>query len=215
MQDTLRFQGMRRRMVEKLIEKGIRSSAVLQALNTVPRHFFVPKGLEHLAYNNQALQIGAAQTISQPYMVAYQSELLELKAGEKVLEIGTGSGYQAAILAALGVEVYTIERIEELYLKTNQLFADIGYHQINMTYGDGFAGWTAHAPFDKMIVTAAAESLPHSLISQLKIGGLIVIPIGKEKEIQELFLYKRINERQVKGYSLEKCRFVPMLKGKK
>lgn len=215
MQDTLRFQGMRRRMVEKLIEKGIRSSAVLQALNTVPRHFFVPKGLEHLAYNNQALQIGAAQTISQPYMVAYQSELLELKAGEKVLEIGTGSGYQAAILAALGVEVYTIERIEELYVKTNQLFADIGYHQINMTYGDGFAGWTAHAPFDKMIVTAAAESLPHSLISQLKIGGLIVIPIGKEKEIQELFLYKRINERQVKGYSLEKCRFVPMLKGKK
>jgi len=215
MQDTLRFQGMRRRMVEKLIEKGIRSNAVLQALNTVPRHFFVPKGLEHLAYNNQALQIGAAQTISQPYMVAYQSELLELKAGEKVLEIGTGSGYQAAILAALGVEVYTIERIEELYIKTHKLFSDIGYHQINMTYGDGFAGWKEHAPFDKIIVTAAAEALPHSLIAQLKIGGLIVIPIGKEKKIQELFLYKRINERQVKGYSLEKCRFVPMLKGKR
>lgn len=213
MQDTLLFQGMRRRMIEKLAEVGIHDAAILQALYAVPRHFFVPKGLEHLAYKNRALKIKAEQTISQPLMVAYQTQLLKIKAGDKVLEIGTGSGYQASILAALGVNVYTVERIQQLFENAQTLFNLLGYSHIQMKYGDGFEGWQEQAPFDKIIVTAAAPEIPQQLIEQLKIGGRMVIPVGAEDKVQELYLVVRTSANQFKSQVLEKVRFVPMLKG--
>jgi len=213
MQDTLLFQGMRRRMIEKLAEIGITDTAILQALYAVPRHYFVPKGLEHLAYKNRALRIKADQTISQPLIVAYQTQLLEIKAADKVLEIGTGSGYQASILAALGVDVYTVERIQQLFENAQFLFNKLGYTHINMRHGDGFQGWPENAPFDKIIVTAAAPQLPKQLIGQLKVGGRMVIPVGAEDAVQELYLVVRTAPYKFSSEVLEKVRFVPMLKG--
>ena len=178
-EDTYRHKGLRRKLVETVRSKGITDEKVLTALENIPRHFFLDSAFDEVAYEDKAFPIEAHQTISQPYTVAYQSQLLEIKPHEKVLEIGTGSCYQAAVLAELGAKVFTIERQKKLF-ETNKSFAWIKkYHNIKFFYGDGYEGLPTFAPFDKIIVTAAAPFIPPKLIDQLKKGGKMVIPVGE------------------------------------
>jgi len=195
-------------MVEyQLISRGIQDSKIIQAMLRVPRHKFVPQGLRKLAYSDNPLPIGMDQTISQPYIVALMTELLKLKSGEKVLEVGTGSGYQAAILADIGSEVFTIEILESLSERAQEILKSLGYSNINFKIGDGYRGWPEHAPFDAIIVTAASEHIPEPLIEQLKENGRMVIPIGDM--YQELLLITK-TDKGIEKKTITPVRFVPM-----
>ncbi len=200
-------------MVKNQIEmRGIKDKRVLRAMMRVPRHLFVPEEYRKRAYEDHPLPIGEGQTISQPYIVALMTSLLELKGDEKVLEIGTGSGYQAAILAELAGEVYSVERIPSLAIKAAETLEKLGYKNVHIKVGDGTLGWEENAPYDAIIVTAAAPKVPSSLIKQLKVGGRLVIPIG-ERFIQSLHRYIKGKDGNLKGEDFGGCVFVP-LKGK-
>jgi len=212
--DNYLLRGQRKRMVEDLRAKGIKDQAILDAFLKVKRHLFIAKGFEEWAYRDQAFQIDCEQTISQPYTVAIQTELLELSPGMKVLEIGTGSGYQAAILSELGAEVHSIERFEHLSNTAAENLRKAGYDNVQLYYGDGWEGLPDEAPFDRIIVTAAAEEMPASLLQQLKKGGLAVIPIGSPKKSQKMYKIKRNSDGSFSRSAHGLFRFVPMLKGK-
>jgi protein-L-isoaspartate(D-aspartate) O-methyltransferase len=209
--DTLRHQGLRKRLVNGLKIKGIRDELVLAAIGKVPRHLFMDSGFINFAYKDQAFPIGAGQTISQPYTVACQSQHLKIQKNDKVLEVGTGSGYQAAVLLEMGAKVFTVERQKELYVKVHKFLPSIGYSPACF-FGDGYTGLPDFAPFDKIIVTAGATSIPAALKNQLKIGGRMVIPVGNNNK-QEMYVVIRVNETEFKTEKHGKFLFVPMLKG--
>ena len=211
MNDSLRHQGLRKRLVEGLKVKGIDDQLVLDAIGKVPRHLFMESSFINFAYKDQAFPIGAGQTISQPYTVAFQTQLLEIKKFDKVLEIGTGSGYQAAVLLEMGANVYTIERQKELYLKAVNFLPGIGYNP-KIFYGDGYKGLPTYGPFDKILVTAAAPFIPGELKLQLKIGGKLVIPVGKADR-QVMQLVNRLSEDEFETEKHGSFVFVPLLKG--
>lgn len=209
MQDTYRHKGLRRQLIESLKLKGIKDENVLEAMNTIPRHLFLDKVFTEQAYTDIAFQIGAGQTISHPYTVAFQTELLEIKKGDQVLEIGTGSGFQTAILCQLGAKVYSIERQKELYLKPKPIF-DFFRFNPKLKFGDGYKGWPAFAPFDKIIITCGAPFIPEDLVEQLKPGGRMIIPVGEGKN-QIMQLIEK-NQQGVSVKQLGTFSFVPMLK---
>lgn len=202
---------MRRRLVEGLRKKGIKDEKVLEAIGNLPRHYFLDKAFEEHAYQDKAFPIGKEQTISQPYTVAYMTELMEVEKRQKVLEVGTGSGYQACILAALGARVFTIERQKDLYEKARKFLPEIGFPQIRLFYRDGYKGLPEYAPFDRIIVTAGAPYIPDALRDQLSIGGIMVIPVGEEE--QTMFRVRRITEQLYEEEPLGPFRFVPFVEG--
>jgi protein-L-isoaspartate(D-aspartate) O-methyltransferase len=208
--DDYRHKGLRKQLVNELAEKGISDQRILDAFNVVPRHFFLDAVFTKQAYTNMAFQIGAGQTISHPYTVAFQTDLLQVKKGDKVLEIGTGSGFQSAILCELGAKLYTIERQKELYLKTKQLIPKLNYNP-KLKYGDGYKGWPIFGPFDKIIITCGAPYIPEDLVKQLKPGGRMVIPLGEGK-VQEMILLQKNLDNEISQKSYGKFSFVPMLK---
>lgn len=212
MEDSFLHKGLRQKLVTELKKKGISDELVLEAINKVPRHLFMESGFVQLAYKDKAFPIGANQTISQPYTVAVQSSLLQIKRGDKVLEIGTGSGYQAAVLEELGASVFTIERHKSLSMRAQILLPKLGYRP-RFFYGDGFNGLPTYAPFDKIIVTAGAAEMPVKLIEQLKPGGLMVIPVG-DSENQTMYLLQKNADGTVEQIEHGSFLFVPMLKGK-
>ena len=199
-------------LIDTLRKEGIRDEAVLEAMSKLPRHLFLEKAFEEWAYKNVAFPIGCEQTISQPQTVAIQTSLLEVKKGDKILEVGTGSGYQACILSLLGAKVYTIERQSALFEKTDKFLKTIGFGAIRTFLGDGYAGLPMFAPFDKILVTAGASSLPESLIDQLAPGGHLVIPIGDEAS-QTMWRYSKLKDGTIKSGAFGKFKFVPFLKG--
>lgn len=203
---------MRNKLAQILIKKGITDKAVLEAIRAVPRHLFMDSGFEGHAYQDKAFPIAANQTISQPYTVAFQTELLDLKPNETVLEIGTGSGYQTAVLLECKAKVYTIERQLELFKKTNLFFKKMGYRPKKFIFGDGYKGLPEHAPYDGIIVTAGAPEVPKALLSQLKVGGRLVIPVGSEEQI--MTLYTRNSEKEFEKTEYGSFRFVPLLEDK-
>jgi protein-L-isoaspartate(D-aspartate) O-methyltransferase len=209
--DDLRHKGMRKKLVDSLKVKGIRDPKVLEAIHNVPRHLFMESSFIHFAYKDQAFPIGSGQTISQPFTVAFQTQLLEVEKNDKVLEVGTGSGYQAAVLVEMGAKVFTVERQKELYLKAQSFLPEIGYHPACF-FGDGYAGLPNFAPFDKILVTAGATSVPQALKEQLKVGGRMVIPVGKSNR-QEMLVVDRISEEEFKTEKHGGFVFVPLLKG--
>ncbi|MDH5380652.1 MAG: protein-L-isoaspartate(D-aspartate) O-methyltransferase [Cyclobacteriaceae bacterium] len=210
--DTYKHKGLRKALIKTIMEKGISQPAVLDAINKVPRHFFFDAAFLQHAYADKAFPIGQGQTISQPYTVAFQTEKLEIKPGDKVLEIGTGSGYQACVLLEMGANVYTIEYIEELYQQTRKFLPKIGYKP-HFFLGDGSKGLPTHAPYDKIIVTAGCPSVPSELIDQLKPGGILVIPVG-DNERQKMIRIKKIDNKKLKKEEFDYFSFVP-LKGEK
>lgn len=212
MKDTFRHKGLRQQLVNTLVDKGIKNQAVLVAIGSIPRHLFIDSSFLDHAYQDKAFPIGANQTISQPYTVAFQSELLEVKSGDKILEIGTGSGYQTAVLCVLGAHVYSIERQLELFKKTTQFLPKIGYVAKRLIFGDGYKGLKEEAPFDSIIVTAGAPFVPKPLLAQLKVGGRLVIPVGDEDQIMTLYIRKGPNEFE--KHELGNFKFVPLLENK-
>lgn len=208
--DTPKHQGMRQKLVKGLQDKGITDKRVLEAIAKVPRHLFMDSGFIDFAYQDKAFPIAAEQTISQPYTVAFQTELLQLNEGEKVLEVGTGSGYQTAVLIALKAQVYSIERQQELFRKSKLFLPKLGYHAKSLVFGDGYKGIPEYAPFDKIIVTAGAPNIPKTLLGQLKIGGRMVIPVGEE--IQTMMVIIRKSETEFEKQEHGSFRFVPLLK---
>jgi protein-L-isoaspartate(D-aspartate) O-methyltransferase len=210
--DSYKHQGLRKQLVDIIREKGITDCNVLAAIGKVPRHFFFDSSFLKYAYEDKAFPIGAGQTISQPYTVAFQSQLLMLTRGQKVLEVGTGSGYQACILAEIGAKVFSIERQKSLYDKAVQFLPSLGY-RIKLFFGDGYKGLPAYAPFDKIIVTAGAPFIPDALMDQLKPGGILVIPVGSE-DVQEMTTITRISEKDFQKREHGKFRFVPLLENK-
>ncbi len=203
---------MRNKLADVLLAKGIVDTRVLDAIRNVPRHLFMDSSFEGHAYQDKAFPIAADQTISQPYTVAFQTELLEIEPGHKVLEIGTGSGYQTAILLQLKAKVYTIERQLELFKKTNLFFKKMGYRPKKVIFGDGYKGLPELAPFDSIIVTAGAPEVPKALMSQLKVGGRLVIPVGVEEQTMTMFIRK--SEKEFEKKELGAFRFVPLLEDK-
>lgn len=212
MKDTFKHKGLRQQLVNVIKAKGITDKDVLKAIGKVPRHLFMDSGFLDHAYQDKPFPIAADQTISQPYTVAFQTELLQIKKGDKVLEIGTGSGYQAAILCELGAKVYSIERQLELFKKANIFLPKLGYNTKKLIFGDGYKGLKDEAPFDGIIVTAGAPFVPKALMSQLKIGGRLVIPVGNDVQIMTLFIRKDIKEFE--KHELGEFRFVPLLEDK-
>jgi protein-L-isoaspartate(D-aspartate) O-methyltransferase len=212
MVDSFRHQGLRKQLVEHLASKGITNLEVLNAMNKIPRHLFLDNAFINFAYQDKAFPIGAGQTISQPYTVAFQSQLLEIKPFEKVLEVGTGSGYQAAVLSLLDAEVFTIERQRELFLKTKKFLPTLGYNCM-FVYGDGYKGMPKFAPFDKIIITCGAPFIPKDLVIQLKVGGRMVAPIG-DGDNQVMHLIEKISETETRVTTHGKFSFVPMLNHK-
>lgn len=212
MKDTLKHKGMRNKLAGVLSAKGIQDQRVLDAIKTIPRHLFLDSGFEDHAYQDKAFPIGAEQTISQPYTVAFQTELLQIKPNHKILEIGTGSGYQTAVLLHLKTKVYTIERQLELFKKTKLFFNKMHYRPKKVIFGDGYKGLPEEAPFDGIIVTAGAPMVPKPLMSQLKIGGRLVIPVGEEEQVMTLFTRK--SEKEFEKQELGAFRFVPLLENK-
>lgn len=208
----MKHQGMRRHLVDLLRNQGINNEAVLDAINTIPRHFFLDPIFDKQAYSNEAFQIGAGQTISQPYTVAFQTELLNLKKGDKVLEIGTGSAYQTCVLCHLGAKVYSIERQKELFVKAQEMIKIFKYTP-RLSYGDGYKGLPSFAPFDKVLITCGAPEIPQELIKQLKIGGVMVAPVGSGK-IQIMKRITKISDTEVKIEDFGHFSFVPMLEDK-
>lgn len=212
-EDTYRHKGLRKKLVELLRTKGITDEKVLEAIGNIPRHYFLDSAFDEVAYEDRAFPIAQHQTISQPYTVAYQSQLLELKPFEKVLEIGTGSAYQASVLAEMGTQVFTIERQKQLF-ENNKRFTYLKkYPNIKSFYGDGYEGLPTYAPFDKVIVTAAAPSIPEKLIAQLKTGGKMVIPLG-EAPVQKMMRLTKLESGGFAEEAFANFSFVPMLEGK-
>lgn len=203
---------MRQKLVETLIVKGIKDDGVLKAIGKIPRHLFMDSGFIDHAYQDKAFPIAADQTISQPYTVAFQSELLQIKSGDKVLEIGTGSGYQCAVLIELGAKVYSIERQQELFKKTSKFLPKIGYRAKKLIFGDGYKGLPEEAPFDSIIVTAGAPFVPNPLLSQLAIGGRLVIPVGDDIQVMTMFIRK--GPKDFEKHEFGEFRFVPLLEDK-
>lgn len=210
MKDTHKHQGLRNQLVATIAEKGITDKNVLKAIAAVPRHLFMDSGFVDFAYQDKAFPIAAEQTISQPYTVAFQTELLQVKPNDKILEIGTGSGYQTAVLLEIGARVYTIERQKELFKKTKLFLPKLNYKPKKVIFGDGYKGLQEEAPFDGIIVTAGAPYVPKPLLAQLKIGGRLVIPVGDE--VQTMTLFIRTGEKDFEKHELGDFRFVPMLK---
>lgn len=212
MKDTFKHKGLRQQLVNVLIAKGIKDEAVLNAIGNIPRHLFMDSGFLDHAYQDKAFPIAADQTISQPYTVAFQTELMKVKKGDKVLEIGTGSGYQTAVLCELGAKIYSIERQQELFKKTSKFLPKLGYRVKKLIFGDGYKGLEDEAPFDSIIVTAGAPFVPKPLLSQLKIGGRLVIPVGDDVQIMTLFIRK--GAKQFDQEEFGEFRFVPLLEDK-
>ncbi len=212
MKDTPKHQGLRNQLLKSIARKGIKSEAVLRAMAKVPRHLFMDSALESHAYKDKAFPIAAEQTISQPYTVAYQTELLQIKPGDKVLEIGTGSGYQTAVLLEIGAIVYTIERQNELFKTAKQFLPKLGYKPKYMRFGDGYKGLPDHAPFDGILVTAGAPFVPKPLLTQLKVGGRLVIPVGESSQVMTVFT--RTSDKDFSKKEYDEFRFVPLLKDK-
>lgn len=212
MVDNYRHKGLRKKLVETLKKKGIKDDRILEAIGKVPRHYFLDRAFEDWAYQDAAFPIGNEQTISQPYTVAYQTDLLQIKARDRILEIGTGSGYQAVILTEMGAKVYSIERQKVLFDKTSKLLKDMGYGQIRLFLKDGMDGLERFAPFDKIIVTAAAKTIPEALKKQLAVGGILVIPVGNG-EGQIMYRLTKLEENKFKTEKFDHFRFVPLLKG--
>ncbi|HCY96583.1 MAG: protein-L-isoaspartate(D-aspartate) O-methyltransferase [Polaribacter sp.] len=212
MKDTSKHQGLRNQLATILIAKGIVDANVLNAIRKIPRHLFIDSSFENHAYQDKAFPIAAEQTISQPYTVAFQSQTLEIKSGDKVLEIGTGSGYQTAVLLELKAEVYSIERQQELFKRTSLFLPKIGYKPKKFIFGDGYIGLKEQAPFDKIIVTAGAPFVPNPLLAQLKIGGKLLIPVGDKTQIMTLFIRK--SAKEFEKHELGDFAFVPMLEEK-
>ena len=212
MKDTFKHKGLRKQLVATLVAKGITNASVLEAIGSIPRHLFMDSSFLEHAYQDKAFPIAASQTISQPYTVAFQSELLKVKSGDKILEIGTGSGYQTAVLCLLGAQVYSIERQLELFKKTSQFLPKIGYVAKRLIFGDGYKGLKEEAPFDSIIVTAGAPFVPKPLLSQLKIGGRLVIPVGDEDQIMTLYIRK--GPKEFEKHELGNFKFVPLLENK-
>jgi len=210
--DTTKHQGQRRQLIGQLKVAGIKDQSVLNAIETLPRHWFMETGLEAYAYIDKAYPIAAEQPISQPYTVAFQTELLTLNPGDKVLEIGTGSGYQTAVLLQYDITVYTIERQHELFKKTSLLFNKLKLRPKKVIFGDGYKGYPAAAPYDGIIVTAGAPTVPKPLLEQLSIGGRLVIPVGKKEQIMTRFIRK--SEKEFDKETFGNFRFVPLLENK-
>ena len=212
MKDTFKHQGLRQQLVNILKNKGITDANVLKAIGKIPRHLFMDSGFLDHAYQDKAFPIAADQTISQPYTVAFQSELLQIKKGDKILEIGTGSGYQTAVLCELGAKVYSIERQNELFKKTSKFLPKLGYRAKKLIFGDGYIGLEEEAPFDGVIVTAGAPFVPKPLLSQLKIGGKLVIPVGDDVQVMTMFTRK--GPKKFDQEEFGEFRFVPLLEDK-
>ncbi len=212
LKDTFKHKGLRQQLVETIKAKGIKDENVLDAIGRIPRHVFMDSGFLDHAYQDKAFPIAADQTISQPYTVAFQSELLQVKPGDKILEIGTGSGYQTAVLLELGASVFSIERQRELYKKTSKFLPKLGYRPKKLIFGDGYKGLKEEAPFNGIIVTAGAPFVPKPLLSQLAIDGRLVIPVGDEVQIMTLFIRKGIKEFE--KHEFGEFRFVPLLEDK-
>lgn len=212
-EDTYRHKGLRKKLVDTVRNKGITDEKVLTAIMNVPRHFFLDSAFDELAYDDRAFPIGEGQTISQPYTVAYQTQLLDLKPFMKVLEIGTGSAYQAVVLAELGAQVYTIERQKKLFDENRKFGFLKKYQSIKCFYGDGFEGLPTFAPFDRVLITAAAPEIPPKLIEQLKPGGMMVIPLGVG-EVQRMMRITKLDNGALKEEVFDNFSFVPMLGGK-
>jgi protein-L-isoaspartate(D-aspartate) O-methyltransferase len=212
LKDTFTHKGMRKKLVEVLKKKGITNQGVLNAINTIPRHLFMDSGFIDHAYVDKAFPIAADQTISQPYTVAKQTELLDIKKGDKVLEIGTGSGYQTAVLLEMGTTVYSIERQNELFKKTKLFLPKLGYRPKKLIFGDGYIGLKAEAPFDGIIVTAGAPFVPNPLLAQLKVGAKLVIPVGDKVQIMTVFT--RTSPTEFSKETFGEFRFVPLLEDK-
>lgn len=212
MEDSYLHKGLRKKLVENLRNKGITDERVLKAIETIPRHLFIDSSFVKYAYNDQSFPIGYGQTISQPYTVAFQTQLLDVQKNEKILEIGTGSGYQAAVLMEMGAKVYSIERNKALYLKAKALLNKLGYNPY-LFYGDGFEGLPTYAPFDKIIVTAALNEIPNTLLMQLNINGKLVAPVGDENSQKMILIIKEGQNKYLKsehGFFT----FVPFIRGK-
>lgn len=209
LRDTFKHKGKRQQLAAIVEAKGVKDAKVLEAIRTIPRHLFMDSSFEDHAYQDKAFPIAADQTISQPYTVGFQSELLEIQKGDMVLEIGTGSGYQTAVLCELGAKVYSIERQRELYRKTKLFLSKIGYRPKHLSFGDGYKGWPEYAPFDKIIVTAGAPYVPKPLLAQLKVGGRLVIPVGDKVQVMTLFIRKSAKEFEKREFG--DFRFVPLL----
>jgi protein-L-isoaspartate(D-aspartate) O-methyltransferase len=212
LEDSIKHQGQRNQLVKLLSEKGITDKNVLNAISKIPRHLFIDSSFDAYAYRDMAFQIDADQTISQPYTVAFQSQLLDVKKGEKILEIGTGSGYQTAILCTLGAQVYSIERQLVLFKRASNLLPKLGIRPKHLSFGDGYKGLPIHAPFDGIIVTAGAPTIPKPLMAQLKIGGRLVIPLGEKTQIMTMLIRK--SESQFEKHEFGECKFVPLLENK-
>jgi protein-L-isoaspartate(D-aspartate) O-methyltransferase len=210
MVDSYKHKGLRKQLVETVREKGISDENILAAIGKIPRHLFLDSSFLEFAYQDKAFPIGSGQTISQPYTVAFQTELLKLNPGDRVLEIGTGSGYQACVLEELGAKVFTIERQKKLYLKSKKFLAKLGY-KVKVFLGDGYKGLPAFAPFDKILITAGAPQLPEALINQLKTGGMIVVPLGKGG-VQNMIRFIKQADGSVVEENHGSFRFVPLLK---
>lgn len=211
-EDNYRHKGMRKNLVEELRNKGITNENVLNAINNVPRHVFLDSSFLEFAYQDKAFPIGSGQTISQPFTVAFQTSLLEITKGVKVLEIGTGSGYQACVLAEMGAKVFSIERQRKLYMKTKAFLAEFRYN-IKTFLGDGNKGLPTYGPFDRIIITAAAPEIPQNLIDQLKVGGMMVIPLSENENCQTMLRLTKQEDGSMKRETYGDFRFVPMLKG--
>lgn len=213
-EDSYRHKGLRKKLIEVVRSKGITDENVLAALERIPRHFFLDSAFDEVAYEDKAFPIAEKQTISQPYTVAYQSQLLQVKPYDKVLEIGTGSAYQACVLAEMGAQVYTIERQKKLF-ESNKAFAYLKkYPNIKFFYGDGYEGLPTYAPFDKVIITAAAPDIPQKLVNQMKPGGMMVIPVGSG-DVQTMKRLIRQADGSIKEEVYDRFSFVPMLGGKR
>lgn len=210
--DSYRHKGLRIKLIQLLKEKGITNRAVLESINNVPRHLFLDKAFEEQAYLDKALPINDGQTISQPYTVAFQTQLLDPQPSDLILEIGTGSGYQAAVLSGLCKKIYSIERHESLCVQTQKKLQQIGFGSVRTKFGDGFLGWPRFAPFDKIIITAGASTIPQDLKTQLKVGGIMVIPFGSG-QVKEMLKIEKIDAENYDITSHGSFKFVPFLEG--
>tara|TARA_B110000908_G_C10025050_1_gene344687 strand:+ start:77 stop:721 length:645 start_codon:yes stop_codon:yes gene_type:complete len=210
--DSFKYQGMRRQLVRELSDRGIKSKQVLDCFEAIPRHYFLDNAFAEQAYSNTAFQIGSGQTISHPYTVAYQTELLDIQKGEKILEIGSGSGFQTCVLCEMGAKVFSIERHKELHLKAKNIVRQLKYNA-RLSFGDGYKGLPTFAPFDKIIITCGAPDIPEELVNQMKVGGIMIIPIGEGVE-QQMKKIVKISEGEITIEDFGVFKFVPMLENK-